>query len=327
MRALRWSVIACLLIAVAGPAHAVEKRGTAAVKFLTLDTNARQAAVGSAATSYMDLGGFSALTNQASMVFVQGRAVGVNYMKYFADMTYFSGGVVYNMGEQGSVGFGLVMLGSGDIPYTTAADPTHQFATSGKNFTVSDLALGPSYARRLTDAFSVGASLKYVSEGVGGDANVGTEDKSVSTLAFDAGTMYTTDFHKFRIGATFQNFGPDVKFIKDSNTKQALPTTFRIGFAGEPATLPVGSLLISAEIWKLREFTSVLNFGAEYWVNQYVVGRIGFRSGYSGSEDEGVSAGGGLKWSQGNYKVGIDYGYTQQDLLDSLHRISIGISF
>lgn len=324
MRALRWSVIACLLIAIAAPAHAVDKRGTAAVKFLTLDTNARQAAVGSAATAYTDLGGFAALTNQASMVFVQGRAVGVNYMKYFADMTYFSGGVVYNLGEQGSVGFGLVMLGSGDIPFTTSADPTHQFATSGKNFTVSDLALGPSYARRLTDAFSVGASIKYVTEGTSGATGV---DKTNNAIAIDAGTMYTTDFHKFRIGATFQNFGPDMKFLDESNIKQALPTTFRIGFAGEPATLPVGSITVSAEIWKLREFNSVLNFGAEYWVNRYVVGRVGFRSGYSGKEDEGISAGAGVKWSQGNYNVMVDYGFTRQDLLDSLHRISLGVAF
>lgn len=321
---VRWSVLTGLLLAMIGPAHAVEKRGTAAVKFLTLDTNARQAAVGSAASAYTDLGGFSALTNQASMVFVQGKAVGVTYVKYFADMTYFSGGLVYNMGDRGAVGIGVVALMSGDIPFTTSLDPTHLFATKDQNFTVTDMAIGPSYAKRLTDAFSVGASIKYVSEATSGTTGL---DKTSSTVALDAGTMYTTDFHKFRIGATFQNFGPDMKFLDESNIKQTLPTTFRIGFAGEPATLPVGNLVISAEIWKLRELQSILNFGAEYWANQYVVGRIGYRAGYSGREDEGVSAGGGVKFVSGNYRITADYGFTKQTLLDSLHRISIGIGF
>lgn len=324
---IRWSVIAALLVTLVGQAHAVEKRGTAAAKFLTLDSSARMAGLASSASSFTDLGAFSALINQAAMVFVPGRgAVGVTYTKYFAEMTLFSGGVVWNLGDNGAVGFGFHSLLSGDIPFTTSTAPTSGLAAQAglTNFTVTDLAIGPSYARRLTDAFSVGGSVKYVSEGTSGATGI---DESITTIAFDAGTIYTTDFHKFRIGASFQNFGPDMRFIKDSNIKQTLPTTFRIGFAGEPATLPMGSIMVSAEIWKLREFDSVLNFGAEYWVNDYVAGRVGWKAGYSGTEDEGVSAGAGFKFEQGNYRVAVDYAFTQFDLLDNLHRVSVGIGF
>jgi hypothetical protein len=321
---LRWSVIVGLLVAFAVPVHAVEKRGTAAAKFLTLDSNARIAGLASSASSYTDLGAFAALTNQAGMVFVEGNgAVGVSYTKYFAEMTLFSAALVWNLGDNGAVGLGIQSLMSGDIPFTTATDPTHLFATAGKNFTVTGMAIGPSYARRLTDSFSVGGSVKFVSEGTSGT----TTDRNVTTVAFDAGTIYTTDWHKFRIGATFQNFGPDMQFIVDSNAKQTLPTTFRIGFAGEPATLPVGSVMVSAEIWKLREYDSVLNFGIEYWLNDYVASRVGWKAGYSGSEDEGLSAGAGFRFAQGVYNINLDYAYTQFTLLDDLHRISIGISF
>lgn len=321
---LRWSVIAGLLLAFAVPVHAVEKRGTAAAKFLTLDSNARIAGLASSASSYTDLGAFSALTNQAGMVFVEGNgAVGVSYTKYFAEMTLFSAALVWSLGDNGAIGVGIQSLLSGDIPFTTATDPTHLFATAGKNFTVTGMAIGPSYARRLTDSFSVGGSVKFVSEGTSGTDT----DRNVTTVAFDAGTIYTTDWHKFRIGATFQNFGPDMQFILDSNAKQTLPTTFRIGFAGEPATLPVGSVMVSAEIWKLREYDSVLNFGIEYWLNDYVASRVGWKAGYSGSEDEGLSAGAGFRFAQGVYNINLDYAYTQFNLLDDLHRISIGISF
>ena len=321
---LRWSVIAGLLLAFAVPVHAVEKRGSAAAKFLTLDSNARIAGLASSASSFTDLGAFAALTNQAGMVFVEGNgAVGVSYTKYFAEMTLFSAALVWNLGDNGAIGLGIQSLMSGDIPFTTATDPTHLFDTAGKNFTVTGMAIGPSYARRLTDSFSVGGSAKFVSEGTSGT----TTDRNVTTFAFDAGTIYTTDWHKFRIGATFQNFGPDMQFILDSNAKQTLPTTFRIGFAGEPATLPVGSVMVSAEIWKLREFDSVLNFGIEYWLNDYVASRVGWKAGYSGSEDEGISAGAGFRFAQGVYNITFDYAYTQQTLLDDLHRISVGISF
>jgi len=321
---LRWSVIAGLLLAFAVPVHAVEKRGSAAAKFLTLDSNARIAGLASSASSFTDLGAFAALTNQAGMVFVEGNgAVGVSYTKYFAEMTLFSAALVWNLGDNGAIGLGIQSLMSGDIPFTTSTDPTHLFDTAGKNFTVTGMAIGPSYARRLTDSFSVGGSAKFVSEGTSGTET----DRNVTTFAFDAGTIYTTDWHKFRIGATFQNFGPDMQFIADSNAKQTLPTTFRIGFAGEPAALPVGSVMVSAEIWKLREFDSVLNFGIEYWLNDYVASRVGWKAGYSGSEDEGVSAGAGFRFAQGVYNITFDYAYTQFTLLDDLHRISVGLNF
>jgi len=321
---LRWSVIAGLLLAFAVPVHAVEKRGSAAAKFLTLDSNARIAGLASSASSFTDLGAFASLTNQAGMVFVEGNgAVGVSYTKYFAEMTLFSAALVWNLGDNGAIGLGIQSLMSGDIPFTTSTDPTHLFDTAGKNFTVTGMAIGPSYARRLTDSFSVGGSAKFVSEGTSGTET----DRNVTTFAFDAGTIYTTDWHKFRIGATFQNFGPDMQFIEDSNAKQTLPTTFRIGFAGEPAALPVGSVMVSAEIWKLREFDSVLNFGIEYWLNDYVASRVGWKAGYSGSEDEGVSAGAGFRFAQGVYNITFDYAYTQFTLLDDLHRISVGLNF
>ncbi len=323
---VRWGVIAGLLMALSAPVHAqVSKSGTAASKFLTLDNNARIAGVGSSATSYTDLGAFSALTNHSTMVFVEGRgAVGVTYAKYFAEMTLFSAALVWNLGDNGAVGLGVHSLLSGDIPFTTSQDPTHLFATAGENFSVTDLAIGPSYARRLTDSFAVGGSMKFISEGTSGATGV---DRTSRSIAFDVGTIYTTDFRNFRIGASFQNFGPDMQFIDDSNARDQLPTTFRIGFAGEPAELPMGSVMLSAELWKLREFDSVLNLGIEWWVNDYIAGRVGWKAGYSGGQDEGVSAGAGLRFSQGELSLNVDYAYTQQDLLDDLHRVSVGVGF
>ena len=149
---VRWGVVTGLLMALSAPVHAqVSKGGTAATKFLTLDSSARVAGVASSATSYTDLGAFSSLTNHATMVFVEGRgAVGVSYTPYFAEMTLFSAGLVWNLGDNGAVGLSVHSLLSGDIPYTTSGDPTDQFATAGQNFSVSDLAIGPVSYTHLT---------------------------------------------------------------------------------------------------------------------------------------------------------------------------------
>jgi|TARA_B100000029_G_scaffold198492_1_gene196741 hypothetical protein len=323
---VRLGVVAGLLMVLSAPAQAqVSKTGTAASKFLTLDSNARIAGVASSATSYTDLGAFSALTNQATMVYVEGKgAIGVSYSQYFAEMTLFSAALVWNLGDNGAFGLGVHSLLSGDIPFTTSTDPTHQFDTAGQNFTVTDLAIGPSYAKRLTDSFAVGGSLKFISEGTSGAGDV---DRTSRTVAFDVGTIYTTDYKNFRIGASFQNFGRDMQFIEESSAKAELPTTFRIGAAIEPTELPVGSLTMSAELWKLREYASVLNLGMEWWVNDYIAGRVGWKAGYSGGQDEGLSAGAGLRFNQGELSLNVDYAYTQFELLDDLHRVSVGVGF
>ena len=85
--------------------------------------------------------------------------------------------------------------------------------------------------------------------------------------------------------------------------------------------------MLSAELWKLRQFESVLNLGAEWWINDYIAGRVGWKAGYSGGQDEGVSAGAGLRFDQGELTLNVDYAYTQHELLDDLHRVSVGVGF
>jgi opacity protein-like surface antigen len=67
--------------------------------------------------------------------------------------------------------------------------------------------------------------------------------------------------------------------------------------------------------------------------------RGGYKFNYSGVEDEGtterraidttiegLTLGGGIQYDLSNYVVGIDYAFTQMDLLDNAHRISLRIA-
>ena len=55
---------------------------------------------------------------------------------------------------------------------------------TGERWSAQDLAIGLSYCRRLTDRFSMGASVKYVDQRIW--------NESASTFAFDIGLLFVT---------------------------------------------------------------------------------------------------------------------------------------
>ena len=56
---------------------------------------------------------------------------------------------------------------------------------TGEYYSAGDISLGLSYARNLTDRFSIGFSAKYVQETIW--------HESASAVAIDAGTIFRTD--------------------------------------------------------------------------------------------------------------------------------------
>ena len=97
--------------------------------------------------------------------------------------------------EQWALQFGL--LSSGDMNLTTVENPQ-----GTETFTSSDMVIGLSFARMLTDRFSAGLTAKYVRET--------WDDVSAGGVAIDIGTLYDTGFKTLRIGMSIQNFGPEL---------------------------------------------------------------------------------------------------------------------
>jgi hypothetical protein len=69
----------------------------------------------------------------------------------------------------------------GDMKVRTVEQPEG----TGENFSAGDIAIGISYARFLTDRFSVGLTAKYIKQSIW--------HMSSSAFAIDAGTVFRTD--------------------------------------------------------------------------------------------------------------------------------------
>src|SRR5690606_35408832 len=105
-----------------------------------------------------------------------------------------------------------------------------------------------SFARALTDRFSIGGTAKFITERIW--------HSNANSIAIDVGTMFITPFRGIRLGASIANFGARMRMTGDDllatvdidpnnrgnnesnratlNTDSFnLPLTMRIGLAGE----------------------------------------------------------------------------------------------
>lgn len=300
------------------------KVGSTSMNFLTVDVSARAVGMGSAMSAQTDVGANALFWNLGSMVFVNHAAATFSHIEWIADIRHEAFGVVTSNGTR-AFGLSAIILRSPEMTRRTVipTDPRN-----GEAFRFSDAAFGVAYAKRLTDVFSLGGQLKYLSESAG-------EGFSTKAVALDFGAMYTTDVRGFRIGAALRNFGNDLKYIpKDPTDVQkkkgltfSLPVVFRIGAALEPIELEVGKLTTAADVLKTVDQRAVYSLGAEYWVNNNIAVRGGWKVGLEREDTERFSAGGSLRFKQEGKELGLDYALTDFDVFDSVHRVTVGVQF
>ena len=65
---------------------------------------------------------------------------------------------LFRLGDFGNIGFSFTSLSMEDMKVRTVEQPDG----TGENFSAGDMAIGLSYARNLTDRFSVGITAKYI---------------------------------------------------------------------------------------------------------------------------------------------------------------------
>ncbi len=140
-----------------------------------------------------------------------------------------------------------------------------------------------SSAYSFSDELSVGATIKYLYEGILNDEATG--------LGFDFGINYLTPFENLSISAVFRNLG-SMNSLRNQSTK--LPSEFRAGpqykFDFSDYNL---DLVIAGEYQKYFDSDSHINFGLEVIYNKIFALRSGYQSNY---EIRDFTAGFGLMW-------------------------------
>ncbi len=308
------------------PAHsAIKKLAQTGLQFLEIDLSTRAAAMG---------GAFMMVGEDADAMFYN--PAGIAYMEsnvdftacrtqWIADISYNSGGIVKNFGNIGNFGISFVTSDYGDIIGTRVSSSEQGFEETG-NLDVGAYALGISYARSLTNKFTVGGQVKYVAQHLGSNLfpNGDTVENKVSSTAFDFGTMFYPGFKSFRFGMSIRNFSPELKY---QQTGFQLPLTFTVGFAMDILDLlgeHNNSLLLAIDAVHPRDYTERIHLGAEYTLLNMIALRAGYKFNY---DEEGLTAGLGLNSDLGGLKIKIGYTYSDFGVFDSVSRMSFGVAF
>ena len=308
-----------------------QRAGISAFQFLKLGVGGRGIAMGES---------FVAVANDASALywnpaglvqFSDNQAIAA-HTEYVVDIKHEFFGVVYHLSEQDAVGASFTALHMKAMEITTEAQP---FGT-GRYFSFGDIAIGLSYAKKMTDQFSFGATVRYVEETL--------DVLKMRSVMVDLGTYYWTGLGTTRFSVVISNFGSDVspkgsvkRFDGSSvGTFQSfsLPTTFKLGVALDPIQSDNQKLTTSIQLNHPNDNAEHFRLGLEYSYQKTFFLRGGVKRtigqqlfGADATSEEDFSLGAGVLVSLDISKVSADYAFVNFSRLGPIHRISLSFTY
>ncbi|RPI06954.1 MAG: PorV/PorQ family protein [Ignavibacteriae bacterium] len=327
------------------PVQAQSKVGTTAAQFLGIAVGPRAIAMGGAyvassedVTSLFWNPGAVSQSTHSEFVFSNSEWLVGSKFRWFGFMVNFDGA--------NSVGVSLTQLDYGEEEVTTVDAPDG----NGQRWSANDLAIGLTYSRRLTDRFSIGGTAKYVSQRIW--------NESASSMTFDLGLLFVTDFNNMRLGMSMSNFGGDMTLDgKDlyqrididpahSGSNKTLvgklktdpwpmPLLFRVGTAMDVVKNEDITLTVAVDALRPNDNNTSINIGGEVvWMNMLSL-RSGYASvltdggGYAQSTNQqGISFGAGFRYSlEGLGALEVDYAMNKFGYFGNLNTIAVSIRF
>lgn len=307
--------------------------GTAGAQFLQIPVGARSEAMGGAVVGLAD-DASSIFWNPAGIVKVKNVQAHFSYMNWFDLFDFNAASIIYNAGDLGTFGASMVLLTTDEMEITTEEEPNG----TGRFFDAGDLALGISYAKYLTDRFNVGITIKFINQQIW--------NESASGFAFDIGTQYKLDFQNLTIAMCMTNFGADMKFDgpdldftyrKDDNfplsrlvpsrlstDEYPLPLNFQVGIGFDVFEYDILKMRGAIDVTHPNDNAERAHFGTEFSFYDRFYVRAGYKYNY---DDQDFTFGAGANVPLGSSAVYFDYAFSVYDILPSVHRISVNLSF
>ncbi len=315
-----------------------EKRAQTGFKFLSVSTHPRAAALGDAMTA-MEGAAWMMFYNPAGMAHQTDRVSAVfSITNWIAGIDHSAAAIsLQPFGSRfGVLGATLQAVNYGSLQGTVRADNEQGFLDSGR-LKPTAFSLGVGYAKALTDRFSVGGHVKYVTQDLGSTALTGRisdgvftaetfSDDKIGVVAFDFGMLYKTGFESLNFAVAARNFSQEIEYVEESFQ---LPLTLKIGVSMDVTDLMAGmseshSILVAVEAENPRDFSENIRVGIEYGF----LSALSLRAGYAFPMDEqGVSLGAGLAQSLGSLGLAADYAYTRFGVFSDVHRVAFQFSF
>ncbi len=315
------------------------KVGTTVAQFLKIGAGARSLGMGgSAAAVEGDV--YSIYWNPGALARVEGDgAASFTHAAWLANINFDYAAAALSIGDFGVLGIFVTSL---SVPQDIVRTEDHPYG-DGRVWDASDLALGITYARALTDRFSIGASFKYIREGIW--------NESAQGVAVDIGTIYTTQFNNLKIGASISNFGtkmrlqgPDLTF---NNTPEGqldqgpqnipaeyatdsydLPLSFRLGVSMDVVKSELMRATVAVDATHPNDNTEYINSGVEFGFRETFFARVGYKSLFLQNSEQGLTWGAGVNIGvSSSTLVRMDYAFANYGRLENVQYVSLTVTY
>ncbi|MCF7803316.1 MAG: PorV/PorQ family protein [Candidatus Marinimicrobia bacterium] len=255
----------------------------------------------------------------------------VTNTRFIADINHIAGALAFQLGTAGTVGLSMQSVDYGEIIHTSILSESNfqanpqGYIEHGLVENVGAYAFGVTYARQVTNKFSMGGNVRYVGQ------NLGTAQPTDTTslefgkekFVYDMGVKFNTGFKSFKFGMSMRNFATAVQFQEISNQ---LPLNFSLGgsmnlmdFVDE--SIANHSALLSVEFSHPNNYAERTMVGLEYTFMDLFSVRTGYRSNF---DIGGFSAGFGISPEISGKRITIDYSYSQTiDYFEPVTRIAL----
>ena len=328
-----------LLLAQLDNSATITKTGTTAAQFLKIGVDARASAMGNAFTAMKgDLS--SMYWNPAGLTSIGRMETMFMNSSWLAGIQFTHAAFAINLNAAGVIGFSMTSLSVPEDMVRTVEKPNG----TGEYFDAGDLAMNFTYARKLTDQFSIGGNIKYIRQNIW--------HASASSVAADLGALFVTPFNGIRLGASLSNYGSemqmtgrDQKFSIDPDPnnggnvefvnamyetdKFPLPLLFRVGLSGEIIESEKMRLSFAVDALHPNDNVEWVNAGLEYAVAETFFLRSGVTTLFREDSEEGLTFGGGIHYRIGESttQIKLDYSYSAFGRLKNVQRLSLGLRF
>jgi len=308
---MKKTLILSLILFFTGLLYAQTKVGTTAANFLTIPVGPRATGMG---------GAFTAVANDATTAFwnpgglsrVPRSELTFAYTEWLVETNFNWLGFVYKLDNDNAIALFVNQLDYGEENVTV---PGQELGT-GDKWRAEDIAIGLSYAKNLTDRFSIGGTVKY------NISNFGTEmklDGRDLLLAADVDPAHTGN-----------NANISSTLLTDS---WPIPLVFAVGLAYDAVNNADWRFTVATDVRIPGNQATYFNFGSELvWANVISL-RVGYNklllqesdSPFDRGAEVGLTAGVGVQYDFGGFFAKFDYSYSDFGIFDQISRFSLSV--
>ena len=269
--------------------------------FLRLPVSAHVAALGGDNITLDDDDPTVVFHNPALICNTSDKSINLNFMTYMEGAKTASASFVKGWGERGTWAVSAQYMNYGSMKETTI-DNIEQGSFSAK-----DIAVAGTFAYLLSDRWSGGVTLRFISSSIASYNAIG--------IASDLGLNYYDEVHGWSISAVAKNLGGQVKAYQDEYEK--IPIDLQLGVSKRLAAAP---LRFSATLSRLNRWdTSFIQhvvLGVDVFIGEsiYIAGGYNFRrrdelkiSEGDGSSSHGAGLSGGAGLTLKRFKLSAAY--------------------